>query len=64
MNRRKVGRAVAATAAFAAFAWAGWAAYDNAMPELRFYDGYYIMLGATLAVIGRASCRERVFITV
>ena len=54
MNRRKVGRAVAATAAFAAFAWAGWAAYDNAMPELGFYDGYYMMLGATLAVIAVA----------
>jgi hypothetical protein len=54
MNRRKVGRAVAATAAIAAFALAGWAAYDNAMPELRFYDGYYMMLGATLAVIAVA----------
>jgi glutathione S-transferase len=54
MNRRKVGRAVAATAASAAFALAGWAAYDNAMPELRFYDGYYMMLGATLAVIAVA----------
>jgi hypothetical protein len=54
MNRRKVGRAVAATAGIAAFALAGWAAYDNAMPELRFYDGYYMMLGATLAVIAVA----------
>ena len=50
MNRRAVGRTLAAIAAIAAFAWAGWAAYDNAMPELRFYDGYYMMLGATLAV--------------
>jgi hypothetical protein len=54
MNRRKVGRAIAATAAIAAFSWAGWTAYDNAMPELRFYDGYYMMLGATLAVIAVA----------
>jgi hypothetical protein len=51
MNRREVGRAVAATAAVAAFAWAGWAAYVNAMPEFRIYDGYRMMLGATLAVI-------------
>ena len=51
MNRRSIGRAVAATAAVAAFAWAGWAAYENAMPELRVYDGYRMMLGATLAVI-------------
>ena len=51
MNRRKAGRVVAATAAVAAFAWAGWAAYENAMPELRVYDGYRMILGATLAVI-------------
>lgn len=51
MSRRRVGRAVAATAAVAAFAWAGWAAYENAMPELRVYDGYRMMLGAALAVI-------------
>ncbi len=54
MNRRAVGRTVATLGAIAAFAWAGWAAHDNAMPELRFYDGYYIMLGATLAVIAVA----------
>jgi hypothetical protein len=54
MNRRKIGRAVAATAAVAAFGWAGWAAYENAMPELRVYDGYRMMLGATLAVIAVA----------
>ena len=54
MNRRAVGRTLAAVGAIAAFAWAGWAAYDNAMPELRFYDGYYMMLGATLAVIAVA----------
>lgn len=54
MNRRAVGRTVAALGAIAAFAWAGWAAHDNAMPELRFYDGYYIMFGATVAVIAVA----------
>lgn len=51
MNRRAVGRTVAAVAAVASFAWAGWAAHDNAMPEFRIYDGYRMMLGATLAVI-------------
>ena len=51
MNRRAVGRTIAAMAAAAAFAWAGWAAHDNAMPEFRIYDGYRMMLGATLAVI-------------
>ena len=54
MNRRKIGRAVAATAAVAAFGWAGWAAYENAIPELRVYDGYRMILGATLAVIAVA----------
>jgi hypothetical protein len=54
MNRRAVGRTVAALGAIAAFAWAGWAAHDNAMPELRFYDGYYMIFGATLAVIAVA----------
>ena len=49
MNRRK-GRVVAATAAIAAFTWAVWAAHDNAIPELRVYDGYRMILGATLAV--------------
>jgi hypothetical protein len=51
MNRRAVGRTIAAMAAAAAFAWAGWAAHDNAMPEFRIYDGYRMMLGATIAVI-------------
>jgi hypothetical protein len=50
MNRRRLGRAAAAAGAIAAFAWAGWAAYDNAMPEFRVYDGYRMILGATLAV--------------
>lgn len=51
MSRRKLGRAVAAAAAALAFAWAGWTAHDNAMPELKVYDGYRMILGATLAVI-------------
>lgn len=54
MSRRKAGRVVATGAAIAAFAWAGWAAYTNAMPELRVYDGYRMMLGASLAVLAVA----------
>jgi RsiW-degrading membrane proteinase PrsW (M82 family) len=50
MNRRPVGRAVAAAAALAAFAWAGWAAHSSAIPELRIYDGYRMIFGATLVV--------------
>jgi hypothetical protein len=48
---RRAGRIAAALAALAAFGWAGWAAYDGAMPELRVYDGYWIMLGSSLAVL-------------
>ena len=51
MNRRKAGRALAAVGAIAAFTWAGWAAHDNAMPELHVYDGYRMILGATMAVL-------------
>jgi RsiW-degrading membrane proteinase PrsW (M82 family) len=51
MNRRRAGRSAAAVGAVAAFAWAGWAAHASAMPELRIYDGYRIILGATVAVI-------------
>lgn len=51
MNRRRVGRSFAAGAALAAFAWAGWAAHDNAIPELRVFDGYRMILGATIAVL-------------
>jgi hypothetical protein len=51
MNRRAVGRRVAGIAALAAFAWAGWAAHANAMPELRVFDGYRMILGAILAVL-------------
>jgi hypothetical protein len=50
VNRRKVGRGLAAAGAIAAFAWAAWAAHENAMPELRVFDGYRMILGATLAV--------------
>jgi hypothetical protein len=51
MNRRAAGRTVAGIAALAAFAWAAWAAEANAMPELRVFDGYRMILGATVAVL-------------
>jgi hypothetical protein len=54
MNRRKACRALAAVSATASFAWAGWAAHENSMPELRVYDGYRMMLGATIGVIAVA----------
>jgi hypothetical protein len=54
MNRRRSGRALAAVGAIAAFAWGAWAAHDNAMPELRVYDGYRMIAGAVLAVVAVA----------
>jgi uncharacterized membrane protein len=54
MNRRRSGRALAAVGATAAFVWGAWAAHDNAMPELRVYDGYRMIIGAVLAVIAVA----------
>jgi hypothetical protein len=41
---------MAALAAVGAFAWAGWAAHLASIPELRVYDGYWMMLGASLVV--------------
>ena len=51
MTRRKVGRAAAALAAVAAFSWAGWYASDSSMPEFHVYDGFWMILWATVAVI-------------
>jgi hypothetical protein len=51
LNRRRVGRAAAALGAVAAFAWAGWVAHESVMPEFKVYDGYRMILGATIAVV-------------
>jgi hypothetical protein len=51
MNRRTSGQIAAALGALAAFAWAGWAASKSAIPRLRIYDGFWMMLGAAVAVI-------------
>lgn len=50
MNRRKTGQTLAALAALGAFAGAGWTAHLASMPELRVYDGFWMMAGAFLAV--------------
>jgi hypothetical protein len=49
MNRRRTGQIVAALVAVASFAWAAWAAHTSAIPELQVYDGYWMILGASLA---------------
>ena len=51
MNRRRTGQIMAALTALAAFAWAGWAAHLASIPELWVYDGFWMILGASLAVI-------------
>ena len=50
MNRRRTGRIAAAVIALAAFSWAAWSAHVNAMPEFGVYDGYWMILGATIMV--------------
>lgn len=50
MNRRRAGQLAAALAALTAFLWAIWSAHTSAIPELRVYDGYWMILGATVAV--------------
>jgi hypothetical protein len=50
MNQRRTGQMAAAAIALAAFGWAAWSAHVNAIPELRVYDGYWMILGATIAV--------------
>ena len=39
-----------ALVALAAFLWAAKSAHDSSMPEFKVYDGYWMMLGAALAV--------------
>lgn len=51
MNRRRTGQTLAALAALGAFMAAGWAAHVASIPELRVYDGFWMMIGAFLAVM-------------
>lgn len=51
MNRRAQGQLAAALIALVAFGWAAWASHSSAVPELKIYDGYWMILGATLAFV-------------
>jgi hypothetical protein len=42
---------VAALLALGAFVAAAWAAHEASIPELRVYDGFWMMIGAFLAVM-------------
>jgi hypothetical protein len=50
MNRSTISRLIPASLALAAFLGAAKAAHDASMPEFKVYDGYWMMLGAALAV--------------
>jgi len=50
VNRRTTGRLVAGASAAAAFVWAARAAGNASMPEFKVYDGFWMMLGAAIAV--------------
>ncbi len=51
MNRRRLGRFVAGVGAAAAFLWAARSAQNASMPEFKVYDGFWMMLGAAIAVV-------------
>jgi cellobiose-specific phosphotransferase system component IIC len=51
VNRRRTGQIAAGLAALISFAWAVWASHTSAMPEFRIYDGYWMILGATVAIL-------------
>jgi hypothetical protein len=51
VNRRTTGQIAAGLGAAVAFVWAGWAARESSIPRLRVYDGFWMMLGAAVAVI-------------
>jgi hypothetical protein len=51
MNRRRVGQVAAVSVAIASFVWATWAAHTSSIPAVKVYDGYWMMLGATIGMI-------------
>ena len=51
MTRRGLGRLVAGVGAAAAFLWAARSAQSASMPEFKVYDGFWMMLGAAIAVV-------------
>jgi hypothetical protein len=50
VTRGTLSRLIPAALALAAFLWAAKSAHDSSMPEFKVYDGYWMMLGAALAV--------------
>jgi hypothetical protein len=51
MTSRKAGQLIVGLVALVSFGWAAWAAHAASIPELRVYDGYWMILGATLMTL-------------
>ena len=51
MNSRRSGQLAAGIIALVAFAWAAWVSHISAIPAIRVFDGYWMMLGAALAFV-------------
>jgi hypothetical protein len=51
MKRRQTGQAAAALVALAMFTLAGWEAHRSALPFVKLYDGYWMILGAAIGMI-------------
>jgi hypothetical protein len=51
VNRRRTGQIAAGLIALISFGWAVWASHTSAMPEFGVYDGYWMILGATVAIL-------------
>jgi hypothetical protein len=50
MNGRRAGQLLAGVLSLACFGWALWGARSSAIPELRVYDGFLVLLGAAILV--------------
>jgi hypothetical protein len=51
VSRRRTGQVAAALVALASFGWAAWAAHTSSIPQIRMYDGYWMILGAAIGMI-------------
>ena len=50
MNRRRTGQVAAALIALLMFVLAGWEAHRSAIPFVKVYDGYWMILGAAIGM--------------
>jgi hypothetical protein len=51
MTRRRVGQLAAAAVALAMFGLAVWGSKQSAIPALRIYDGYWMILGTAIGLV-------------